>query len=254
MPSGGERIALFGPAMVPLVRAISAVVESDLGAYAIVGGIAVTARLGHAHRATGDVDAVVDESTPPDAVEALLGRVGVEPDPTASHRVYVEGTKVEFLGVGPLDEADLAGVPDDDALFVAAHVWALETATPLTVVAATDDEVVTTARFAAPGGLFAMKLHAIQTRSASGADKRSGDAWDLYRLLLDLDAGGVVRAQLAAAPSRLRQLVAEATNRVLGSGANRTVGWLRGGGDQMASVTAEELRYLAEPLIVGLSE
>jgi hypothetical protein len=122
MPSGIERIALLGPAMVPLVRAISAVVESDLGAYAIVGGIAVTARLGHAHRATNDVDTVVDETTPPDAVEALLSRDGVKADPTAPHRVYVEGTKVEFLGVGPLDEADLVDVPDDDALFVAAHV------------------------------------------------------------------------------------------------------------------------------------
>src|SRR6185437_2690456 len=251
--SGIERIALFGPAMVPLVRAISAVVESDLGAYAIVGGIAVTARVGHAHRATSDVDAVVDETTPPDAVEALLSRHAVKPDPTAPHRVYVEGTKVEFLGVGPLDEADLVDVPDDDALFVAAHTWALETATPLTVVAATDDKVMATAPFATPGDLFAMKLHAIQTRSAVGAAKRSGDAWDLYRLLLDLDAGGLVRAQLTAAPSRLRHLVAEATDHVLGSGANRTVGWLRAGDDQMASVTAEELRYLADPLIVGLS-
>lgn len=239
--------------MVPLVRAISAVVESDLGAYAIVGGIAVTARLGHAHRATTDVDTVVDETTPPDAVETLLSRDGVEPDPTAPHRVYIEGTKVELLGVRPLDEADLVGVTDDDALFVAAHSWALETATPLTVVATTDGDVTATAPFAIPGGLFAMKLHAIQTRSSIGADKRSGDAWDLYRLLLDLDTGGVVRAQLAVAPSRLRQLVAEATDRVLGSGANRTVGWLRAGDDQMASVTADELRYLAEPLIAGLA-
>lgn len=118
MPSGIERMALLGPAMVPLVRAISAVVESDLGAYAIVGGIAVTARLGHAHRATSDVDTVVDETTPPDAIEALLSRDGVKPDPTAPRRVDVDGTKVEFLGVGPLDEADLAGVPDDDALVV----------------------------------------------------------------------------------------------------------------------------------------
>jgi hypothetical protein len=239
--------------MVPLVRAIAAVVESDLGAYAIVGGIAVAARLGHAHRATSDVDAVVDETTPPDAVEALLSRDDTRADPTAPHRVYVEGTRVEILGVGPLDEADLDGVPDDDALFVAAHSWALGTAMPLTLIAMTDETVTATAPFATPGALVAMKLHAIQTRSATSADKRSADAWDLYRLLLDLDAGAMVGGQLAAAPSRLRQLVAEAANHVLGSGANRTVGWLRGGDDQMASVTADELRYLAKPLIAGLS-
>ena len=199
------------------------------------------------------MDTVVDETIPPDAVDALLARDGVEPDPIAPDRVYLEGTKVELLGIGPLDEGDLAGVPDDDALFVAAHAWALETATPLTVVATTGDGVMATAPFATPGGLPAMKLHAIQTRSAPGADKRSGDAWDLYRLLLDLDAGGAVRDQLAAAPSTLRRLVAEATDRVLGSGANRTVGWLRVGDDQMASVTADELRYLTEPLIARLS-
>lgn len=240
--------------MVPLVRAIGAVAESGLGAYAIVGGVAVTARLGRAHRATSDVDTVVDETTPPDAVEALLERDGVKPDPTAPHRVYVEGTKVELLGVGPLDEEDLVGVPDDDALFVAAHAWALETATLLTVVAATDDTVMAVAPFATPGALLAMKLHAIQTRPAMDAGKRSGDAWDLYRLLLDLDAGRVVRSQLATAPPRLRQLVVEATDRVLGSGANRTVGWLHVGDDEMASVTADELRYLAEPLIAGCSQ
>jgi hypothetical protein len=208
----------------------------------------VTARLGYAHRATNDVDTVVDETTPPDAVEALLARRDVKLDPTAPHRVYVEGTKVEFMGVGPLHEADLVGVSDDDALFVAAHAWALETATPLTVVAATDDKVMTTAPFATPGGLFAMKLHAIETRSTVGVDKRSGDAWDLFRLLLDLDAAaGLVLDQLTAAPSRLRQLVAEATERVLRSGANRTIGWLRAGDDQMASVTADELRYWSSP-------
>lgn len=240
--------------MVPLVRAIGAVAESGLGAYAIVGGVAVTARLGHAHRATSDVDAVVDETIPPDAVEALLARGGVQPDPTVPHRVHVEGTNVEFLGVAPLDEGELVGLPDGDALFVAAHAWALETATPLTVAAATDDEVVATAPFATPGGLFAMKLHAVQTRSATGAAKRSGDAWDLYRLLLDLDAGSVVRGQLATAPPGLRQLVAAAADRVLGRGANRTVGWLHVGDDEMASVTADELRYLAEPLIADCSQ
>jgi hypothetical protein len=41
---------------------------------------------------------------------------------------------------------------------------------------------------------------------------------------------------------------------VLGSEANRTVGWLRVGDAQMASVTAAELRYVAEPRIIALSE
>jgi hypothetical protein len=84
MPSGTEPIALTGPAMVPLVGAIAALAESGLGTYAVVGGVGVAARLGRAHRATADVDTVVDETTPPDAVEALLSRADAKPDPSPS--------------------------------------------------------------------------------------------------------------------------------------------------------------------------
>jgi hypothetical protein len=253
MPSGTEPIALTGPAMVPLVGAIAALAESGLGTYAVVGGVGVAARLGRAHRATADVDTVVDETTPPDAVEALLSRADAKPDPTTPHRVYIGSTRVEILGVEPLDETDLDGIPDDDALFVAAHSWALETATPLTIVAAADERVMATAPFATPGALLAMKLHAIQTRSPSSGDKRSSDAWDLYRLLLDLDAAGTVRRQLADAPPPLRRLIASAADKVLGRGAARTVSRLRAGDHQMGFVTPDELRYLVEPLIAALS-
>ncbi|MEO7571541.1 MAG: hypothetical protein ABIX10_03825 [Acidimicrobiales bacterium] len=52
--------------------------------------------------------------------------------------MLVGGTKVEFLGVGPLNESDLEGIPTKDALFVASHAWALDTASPITVVAGAD--------------------------------------------------------------------------------------------------------------------
>jgi hypothetical protein len=52
-------------------------------------------------------------------------------------------------------------MPDNDALFVSAHSWVLETATTLTVVAATGEGVTAIAPFATPGALLAMKLHAI---------------------------------------------------------------------------------------------
>jgi len=113
--------------MVRLVRAVAALDEAGVGRYAIVGGVAVAARLGQAHRATADVDTVVDETTPPDAVEALLALPDTVRDPSADHRVLVGGTKVEIIGVGPLDEPDLAGIPTKGALFVASHVWARST-------------------------------------------------------------------------------------------------------------------------------
>lgn len=111
--------------MVPLVRAISALADSGLGPYAIVGGVAVNARLGRAHRATADVDTVVDvHNSAARRRPSPLSRADAEPDPTGAHRVYIGGTKVEVLGVAPLGEADLEGMPEDDALFVAGHSWA----------------------------------------------------------------------------------------------------------------------------------
>jgi hypothetical protein len=253
MPSGADVVILPGPGMVGLIRAVGALGEAGIGRYAIVGGVAVTVRLGNAHRATADVDTVVDETTPPDAVEALLARSDARQDPTEPHRVFVDGTKVEILHVSPLDDNELDGIPTNDALFVAAHAWALDTATAVTVIAGHDEVIRVTAPFATPSALIAMKLHAVETRSASGQDKRAGDAWDLYRILVDLDADGTVRNALATAPPNLKQLIRDATDRILVAGANRTRGWLRSGDDQMATVTADDLRFVAQPVLDALA-
>lgn len=254
MPSGGEFVVLHGVAMGPLVRAVNALAGAGLGRYAVVGGVAVTARLGRAHRATVDVDTVVDETTPPDAVEALLRLPDAKRDPSGAHRVLVGGTKIEILGVGPVGEEDLDGIPDKDALFVAAHAWALDTATPLTIVATDAGSVQATAPVAMPAALVAMKLHAIEDRSASrGQEKRAGDAWDIYRLLLDRDADGMISRYFAEASPTLRRLVAEAADRVLVRGAARTRSWLAAGDATMATVTIDELRYVGDRLLAGLT-
>ena len=75
----------------------------------------------------------------------------------------------------------------------------------------------------------------------------------MYRLLLDLDADGSVRAALAAAPSDLRALVRDAAERVLVADATRTRGWMRAGDDDMAAVTADDLRHVGQPLLDALS-
>ena len=106
----GTDVVLPGPAMVGLIGAIAALGESGLEGYAIVGGVAVAARLGGAHRVTNDVDTVVDEVAHPDAVEALLALPSAEADPTGRHRVRVGGTKVEFIGVGPVDDNSFDGM------------------------------------------------------------------------------------------------------------------------------------------------
>lgn len=67
--SGDERVHLPGDAMAPLVRTLAKVAEANLGSFAVIGGVAVTARLGRAHRATADIDTVVDDDRPPPALE-----------------------------------------------------------------------------------------------------------------------------------------------------------------------------------------
>lgn len=225
MPSGADLVVLPGAAMVEVVRAVRAVGAAGLGPFAIVGGVAVTARLGAAHRATVDVDAVVEEGPAFSAMDALLAMPGAVRDTGTAHRVWVEGTRVEVLGVAGLDDDDLRDVPPKDALFVAAHVWALDTATPRTVVARDVEGVQATAPFATPAALVAMKLHAIEDRRpAGGLDKRPADAFDIYRLLVDLDGDGALRATFADAPPMLRALVRAAAERVLVTSAGRTQG------------------------------
>ena len=49
MPSGADVVILPGAGMVSLIRAVGALGEAGIARYAIVGGVAVTIRLGNAH-------------------------------------------------------------------------------------------------------------------------------------------------------------------------------------------------------------
>ena len=249
MASGSE-VVLPGSAIVGLVRAIAALEEINLNGYVIVGGVAVNTRLGQAHRATTDVDTVVNEMSNVGVIEALLTHPDAEPDPTGSQRVIVAGTKVEIIGIGHVDDASFEGMTDLQTLFVGAHAWALETATPLTLIAGADPSIRATSPFATPAALFAMKLHAIQDRRAtSRMEKRGSDAMDLYRLLLDLDADGSLRSDLAVAPAPLRYAVRVAAQNILIDNSARTRGWMLSANDFHGQVSAEELRALADPVV-----
>jgi hypothetical protein len=234
--------------MVRLVGAAAKVAAAPLGRYAIIGGVAVSARLQQTHRSTADIDTVVDDMTPPPAIETLLALPGAHPDPTGAHRVLVDGIKVEVQGTESFADADLDGLTDKQLLYVAAHRYALDSATLVTLVAQ-DADVRATVRVATPGALFAMKLHAIEDRRpAGGMDKRAGDAWDIYRILLDLDRTGAVREELVALSPPLRRVVADAADRILVTKAARTVSWLKAGDDRMAVITADELMALGQPV------
>jgi len=52
--------------------------------------------------------------------------------------------------------------------------------------------------------------------------------------------------------ARTSTLVAAAVDRTLVSGADRTRGWMRSSDDVIAAVTADELRFVARPLLDAL--
>lgn len=129
--SEGPRVLITGDAIAGLIRAIEQMSSADLGPYAIVGGVAVAARLGRAHRVTRDVDTVVDQDHLSAAIALLRGLPTATADPAGGpHRILLEGTKVEVMEVGLMPDADdLGDLPERQRLFVSSHCWALTTAT-----------------------------------------------------------------------------------------------------------------------------
>lgn len=239
--------------MVHLVRAVAKLSNAGLSQYAVIGGVAVSARLGQAHRATADVDAVFDETEPPEAIETLLALPGAEPDPTSAYRVRIEGTKVELIGMESVSEEDFEGMTDAQVLFIGSHSWAMTTASELTVVARSDPVARAKAPFASPAALVGMKLHALLNRRATGGrEKRAGDGWDLFRLLTDCDRDGSLAGGLLGAPATFLGVVRVALDAALVTGAPRTRSLMAAGDDQMAAVTVEEIRYVGSRLLERL--
>ena len=106
---------------------------------------------------------------------------------------------------------------------------------------------------ATAASLFAMRLHAIEDRRPGGGlDKRAGDAWDMYRILLDLDRAGAIRDELSTLPSPVRRVLADSTQRIFVDRAPRTISWLKAGDDRMMAITADELRELGGPVLHAL--
>ncbi len=249
-----DSVLLGGDIGVNLASAVAALAGAGLGRFAIIGGVAVTVRLGRVHRATADVDTVVDATVPPDALEALLAADAAEADPTGRPRVSISGTKLEIIHAQPVGSEDLDGISERERLFLVAHAWALDTATDATIGAIRDPSLTSTVPVSTPAALIAMKLHAIQDRRpAGGVDKRGGDAWDIYRLLSDLDRDGAICRAFEEAPDDVRASVRPALERVMVTSANRTQGWLRWGDGAMATVSAAELRHVAAPLLDALA-
>jgi hypothetical protein len=224
---------------------------------AIIGGFAVTCRLGHVHRATGDVDAVADEGVDLAANSSaqLLVEAGVaDPDPTPSgrdHRVWVDGTKLEIIDTQPLTgEASDVESPLP-RLFVLGHRWALDRAETIAVqVAGSAGAVVLPV--ALPAALVTTKLHAFCDRQAEA--KRASDLYDIYRLLEAYDREGALARAVDDGPSGLAAVVREVTvSRILGAGT-RAIRYLRTYGDPAwPDITQDDLQRVVGVFVDGLT-
>ena len=200
-----ETVALTGDAVAMMIRAAERAVSVVDLRLAIIGGMAVTCRLGGVHRATGDIDAVADEVVGV-AVESgaqVLVEAGVaEPDPTERHhRVFIDGTKLEIIDTQELPP-DVTDLPQLNQLFVLGHRWALESAEPLRVVV-TGSDVDAVLPVATPPALLATKLHAFCDRQQE--EKKASDAYDIYRLLETYDHDGAHRGRDVARPEEPRR-------------------------------------------------
>jgi hypothetical protein len=184
------------------------------------------------HRATGDVDAVVDEvvGLAADSGAQLLVGAGIaEPDPgDRAHRVFVDGTKLEIIDTQalPADVAELGALLP--RLFVLGHRWALESAESLRVVVAASD-VDAALPVATPAALVATKLHAFCDRQQD--EKRASDAYDIYRLLETRDREGEVTDATNNSPRGLAEVVREVMAERFIEGAARVVRYLKAYGD-----------------------
>lgn len=205
---------LVGPVMVRLVGAVPHVQEL-LSQPVIVGGLAVMIRLGTSHRATQDLDALRRRHEGgATGLEFLSAAGATEMDEVGGILATDRGeVRVDVLESGP-HELDRTFTDATDRLEATAHLWTLETATPVLITATAIeakggstavDTTQAEALVARPGPLVAMKMKASVDRFAA---KEATDLLDVVRLVTDPATAGLVASEFAAGDPQLRADVA----------------------------------------------
>jgi hypothetical protein len=144
----------------------------------IIGGLAVMSRVGGEHRPTLDIDSAFNNETDTPTTTVLVAK-GIATDEDAIQRVRIDDALVDVIDTFPIQPDDL---PDDpkDRLFVCAHRYAFETATPVDFVGDTNRITV---RVATIEALIATKAHALRFgRPERRRLKRASDLYDVVRL------------------------------------------------------------------------
>ena len=254
----GEPVALLvsqpSDTLVSLVHALAELESAGLPRHALIGGVAVMVRLSQSHRATQDLDEVVEPSSPTAAV-LIAGPGAVE------HRAETAGgVRVDLISVGDRDLRSLqaSDLPDqdDERLFALAHDFALRSAEPALIRVVDRGGgilVESTSPVATAAALFATKLQSAPRRSGPTQAKRGSDIYDAFLLLDQLGPVAVADA-LRQAPHDLAPLTGDLAARLLGDEAERTLRWTTQAGiDAVAAgMTASALRAVAEELVAAL--
>ena len=180
--------------------------------FALIGGLAVMARLGQAHRGTQDIDTTVDQQG---AIPSELDVV-VDADTApyeggrAGRRVKIDSIEVGYTPAADLNPADL---PDEEfpRAFVLSHRWAFDTASALALrcLQRQGPDTVVACRVASPAALVAMKLQSAPRRPGARVHKAANDYLDLALLLSNLVLLPQIVTELAHSPHGLGAWCAE---------------------------------------------
>ena len=211
-------VHLVGSVMVKLVGAIPRLQEL-LERPVIVGGLAVMTRLGNAYRVTQDLDALRRRLEGGASGLEVLRAAGAKDINEVGGLVPTErgDVRIDVLEARHND-LDRDFTDPTDRLEAMAHQWALDTATPVAIVATNIDassprgdagsiidETRAVALVARPGPLIAMKLKASIDRMTV---KEATDLLDVVRLVTDPATAGLVMAEFGEADPQLVEDVA----------------------------------------------
>ncbi|MCL4446669.1 MAG: hypothetical protein M1134_07405 [Actinobacteria bacterium] len=226
------------------------------GAFALIGGLAVMTRLQSVHRATDDIDGVTEQrGDHPSDVAIVLGESG-----RSAVRRLIEGVKIDHIDVSdtPAAQIPAADLPESewDKVFVLAHRWGFDSATPVTISAVKNRNVVATVAClaASPGSLVAMKLQSAPRRPPARIHKAANDYFDLYRLLSNAELVPEIAHDLVTrAPHDLGAWAIERIRIDFIARADDTARAMRRGGPAN-EVTADEIEATAAAFLVRVAD
>jgi hypothetical protein len=165
----------------------------------LVGGLAVNARVGRAHRATNDIDTVSPDQDR--LVEIMVAFSDTE---------AISAAKVQFsdpdVEVDVMDSTDSKDLPQGERAraFALARRFGLRSATPVTVCVVDANGLVNdrvTVRVASRAALVVLKTLSFPERiDGSYRQKAGSDIQDLYRLVERIDLDELAREIVSAGP------------------------------------------------------